>query len=128
MPRLFAAIDVPPQIRARLIELRTDIPGARWVPEHQLHMTIRFIGDADTAQQRDIEALLGAIKAEPFELALSGVGQFPKKREARVLMVEVAPLEKLAVLAAEVEDAVVGAGIAPEAREFSPHITLARLK
>jgi RNA 2',3'-cyclic 3'-phosphodiesterase len=128
MARLFVAIDVPPEVRAQLVGCKRPIAGARWVPEDQIHLTLRFIGDADEAAQRAIEAELAKVRARAFELAIDAVGQFPANRSARVLWAGVKPIEALVSLAKQVEEAVVAAGLEPETRAFSPHVTLARMK
>src|SRR5262249_19820172 len=94
----------------------------------QIHLTLRFIGDADEAMQREIEAALELIEVPAFTLAIRGTGQFPKNRAARVLWAGVDPEAPLVALARKVDEAVVAAGVAPEDRDFSPHVTLARIK
>lgn len=129
--RLFIAVDLPESLRDRLLALQTNIPGATWVKRPALHLTLRFLGDVEQAQIAKLNAALSAIQAEPFPMALSGVGRFPpnERRSARVLWVGIARQPALLRLAASVESAVVGLGFPPDDHdEFSPHITLARLK
>ncbi len=47
MHRLFVAIDLPETIKKRVADIRCELPGAHWVAAEQLHLTLRFIGDAD---------------------------------------------------------------------------------
>jgi 2'-5' RNA ligase len=126
--RLFVAIDVPDIVRAKLASLKTSIDGARWVPAEQIHLTLRFIGDAEAELERSIRGALRGVAAASFEIAVKGVGQFPKDRPARVLWVGVEPEAPLVALASAVEEALHATGLTPEDRPFSPHITLARLK
>lgn len=126
MPRLFVAIDLPGNVREELVGLRKDLPGGRWVAGDQLHLTLRFIGDVEAQQQRDIDAALRHVREEPFSLTLRQVGHFG--RPGRVLWVGMDPSPRLLALQREVEAALVRAGVPPEERPFSPHITLARLK
>ena len=49
MPRLFTALEIPPEIGQSLAMLRGGLPGARWVEPENYHLTLRFIGDVDGA-------------------------------------------------------------------------------
>jgi 2'-5' RNA ligase len=128
MSRLFLAIDLPPAVQAQLAALKTALEGARWVPREQLHLTLRFIGDTDEASEKELRAMLALIEVPAFDMAIFGVGQFPKNRPPHVLWAGARPVEPVTHLAAAIEEAVTGAGVAPEQRPFAPHITLARFK
>ncbi len=128
MHRLFVAIDFPTAIRDRLAGLCRGVPGARWVPPDQLHLTLRFIGEVDGPTFHDVAEALHAVHLPRFELQLEGVGHFPPGGEPRVLWAGIAPSDILARFRKAIERAVVDAGVAPDARRFTPHVTLARLK
>ena len=72
--RLFVGIDLPWEIRERLAGLSTGLPGARWVPTENLHMTLRFIGEVGPNEAEDIDAALLALRGRKFELSVSGIG------------------------------------------------------
>ncbi len=127
MIRLFVAIDLPDPVRQRLAAMSCGLPGARWVREEQLHLTLRFIGEVDGAVFRDIRAALDTVACRPFTLQLDGVGFFPPRGRPRVVWSGVAANSKLVHLRNRIESTLVGCGLAPERRRFSPHITLARL-
>lgn len=128
MYRLFVAVDLPPEIRRSLAALAGNLPGARWVPEEQLHLTLRFIGEVDEGTFHLIRDALGRIEGRSFPLALGRIGHFPTARQPRVVWVGMQHCPLLLALQARVEEAVRQGGIPPEERRFSPHITLARLK
>ena len=128
MHRLFVAIDLPEEIKAALCALRCPISGAKWVSEAQLHLTLRFIGDADDDLLHRITTGLSDIMAAPFSLAMMGVGCFPPKRDPKVLWVGIDKNEALFNLQNAVAKALLQSGLEPEIRPFSPHITIARLK
>jgi 2'-5' RNA ligase len=128
MVRLFVALDLPPEVRARLAALtRENLPGARWVPPENMHLTLRFVGEVDHGQADDIDAALAAISARGFDLTLEGVGAFESGRKVHALWAGVERNPALEHLRAKVESALVRAGCEPERRKFSPHVTLARL-
>jgi len=128
MKRLFVAVDLPPDVRRLVASLREDIPGARWCPEEQLHLTLSFIGDADDVLFGSIREALAGISCPSFRLALTGIGSFPPRRHPRVPRTGLTAPPGLAELKRAVDQALAAAGVEPEEREFSPHITLARLK
>ena len=125
MHRLFVAIRPPEEVRDFLIDTMDDSPALRWVGDDQLHLTLRFIGEVERPVANDIAGALQRIRSPRFELRIRGVGQF-EKRSGGALWAGIEPKEPVSALAAKVERAVQQAGLEPERRAFSPHITLAR--
>lgn len=126
--RLFVAIALPETERQRLTLLGGGVPGARWLPAENLHLTLRFIGETDGHAFHDIAAALQDIDAAAFDLRLAGVGHFGDKRRVRVLWAGVEANDSLRALQQRIEIALVRAGLPPEGRKFHPHVTLARLR
>lgn len=127
MIRLFTAIEIPSAVRTRLSFLQGGVPGARWSPAENLHLTLRFIGEVDEATAGDIDDMLAALRAPAFDLTLKGAGEFGG-RDPHALWVGVAPSETLMRLAAKIESALQRMGLPAETRKYSPHVTLARLR
>jgi 2'-5' RNA ligase len=127
MLRLFTAIEIPEAARVRLTFLQSGVPGARWVPLENLHLTLRFIGEVSEPVAGDIDETLSGVRGKPFELALKGVGEFGG-RDTRALWAGVAANGALTHLAAKIESALQRMGLPAETRKFSPHVTLARLR
>lgn len=128
MLRLFVGLEFPGSIQNRLATLAGGVPGARWTPMENLHLTLRFIGEVDARTGGDIDLALTRIDAPPFTLVLDGVGQFGTGGRSRLIWAGVERNESLNFLQAKVESALVRAGVAVEDRKFAPHVTLARLK
>lgn len=126
--RLFIAIDLPVELKQALAKLRRDLPGARWVPAAQIHLTLAFLGEVEEASAWRLNAELARIHLPPFTLALTGLGCFPHRQRPRVLWVGLAPEAHLTELAVAVQGAILAASLPVEERPFSAHITLARLK
>jgi 2'-5' RNA ligase len=107
------------------------IEGARWVDEENLHLTLRFVGEVERPAADDLAAALDQIAAAPFTLTIDGVGHFDKRNRhgtwPRALWARVPRYGALHELRAKVEHACVVAGLGPELRRFTPHITLARI-
>jgi 2'-5' RNA ligase len=126
--RLFAAIAPPPDIAAGLVRRQTGLPGARWRPEANLHLTLRFFGDIAETLAEDLDSELAAVGGEAFDIVLSGVGSFGEGAELNALWVGVEPSEPLARLARRCETAARRAGLKADTRAFHPHVTLAYLR
>lgn len=130
--RLFTAIDLPRPILETLERLiRSLRPAARirWSPPSNLHITTKFIGDwPDERLEAVKSALAGLAPREPFPVEVRGLGWFPNARAARVFWAGIHAPAALGELAADTEAALEELGIPREARAFSPHLTLARIK
>ncbi|MEX2644420.1 MAG: RNA 2',3'-cyclic phosphodiesterase [Acetobacterales bacterium] len=126
--RLFVAIDLPDDVRDRLATLEAGVPGVRWVPAGNLHLTLRFIGEVDGAMAEELAEALSEVRAPAFGLSLSGVDVFARGRQPHTLWVGVDRNPALQHLREKVESALVRTGLASERRRFSPHVTLGRMK
>ncbi|HKY93995.1 MAG TPA: RNA 2',3'-cyclic phosphodiesterase [Kiloniellales bacterium] len=126
--RLFVALKLPDEIRDRLGDLEQPLPGARWVPPDNFHLTLRFIGEVDGGLAHDIDTALMGIDGRGFELRLAGLGHFGEGQKTRSLYAAVAPTEPLSRLQQKVDQALQRLGLAPEGRKFKPHVTLARFR
>jgi 2'-5' RNA ligase len=127
MIRLFCALELPHGIRDRLISIGGGLPGARWVSEENLHLTLRFIGEVPESSFDDIATSLAAVRAPAFDLAIAGVGHFERGKKPTMLWAAVEANPVLVQLHDSIEAALRRAGIKGEDRRFQPHITLARL-
>lgn len=125
--RLFVALSLPGDVAEGLLQLQGGVPGARWQSREQLHLTLRFIGEADGRQAADIDDALSAISAPGFTMMLHSVGSFGG-REPREIWAGIGPNAALLHLQKKIEIALQRIGLAPDPRKFTPHVTLARLK
>ncbi|MBU6419571.1 MAG: RNA 2',3'-cyclic phosphodiesterase [Proteobacteria bacterium] len=125
--RLFVALDLPWEVKEQLSELSCNLPGARWVPEDNFHLTLRFIGEANRLEAEEIDLALASLRGRGFFFSLSGLGWFEKNGRVNTLYAGVERNEDLARLQAKVGTALHRVGLAPEKRRFTPHVTLARM-
>jgi len=126
MLRLFVGIGFPSELKLRLSLLCSGVDGARWVDPGNFHLTLRFIGETAEDVAADIDEALARLRARRFTLQLSGTGVFGGDKP-RSLWVGVERCPELVALRDKVEQALIGVGLAPEPRKFSPHVTLSRL-
>lgn len=126
--RLFAALSIPDAIGDLLLPLMKDVPGAKWRPRENLHVTLRFFDEVAEPVADEIDSELSAIadRATPFEISLKGAGSFGGA-DPHALYVAVAENAALNKLAADCERAARRAGLGAEKRKFTPHVTLAYL-
>jgi RNA 2',3'-cyclic 3'-phosphodiesterase len=125
--RLFVGLELPWSLKERLASLAGGLPGARWVPTENYHLTLRFIGETPGHQAEEIDHALAGLRARRFLLTFSGVGTFNKGGRTTALWAGVERNPQLDLLRGKIETALQRAGLDPERRRFSPHVTLARL-
>jgi 2'-5' RNA ligase len=126
--RLFIAIELPDDIKLALGRLRMEIPGARWVPEEQMHLTLAFLGEVEETTAEQLTGKLASIQLTGFELRFSRTGCFPNRQRPRVLWVGLEPEQRLIDLVVKIRAAVLSCGLFQEEHPYSPHITMARFK
>jgi 2'-5' RNA ligase len=118
--RLFIAVWLPENVVDALMSLRRkDQLGVRFIPPENWHITLRFLGEANTGEV--IDALDG-VRLPPTEAVL---GPAVDVIDERALMVPVSGLE---ALAAEVAERTRRIGSEPPRKRFVGHLTLARVK
>ncbi|MFZ5645424.1 MAG: RNA 2',3'-cyclic phosphodiesterase [Bacillota bacterium] len=133
--RLFWAVNLPADLKSRLFgivsRLKAAGADAKWVEEGNLHVTVKFLGEADPALiPRITEAVKGSlIGFDKFRLDMKEMGFFPGVARPRVLWAgfggEITALKNTA---RAVDDSMGDLGFPREGRVFTPHITLARIK
>ena len=138
--RLFVGIAIDSAVAAAASTLSDELrrraarlaPPARitWIPPERLHLTVRFIGEADEDQVTSVKETMAAPIAIPaFELSLGGVGAFPRSGKPQVVWAGIERgFDSLHAIEREVTRRLHQIGIPPEKRPFSAHLTLARVR
>lgn len=128
MLRLFAALAIPEPVIDRIMPLMKGVPGAKWRPRENLHLTLRFFGDVAEPVADEIDVALdeAARSAAPFEVQLKAAGSFGGA-DPHALWLGVAESEPLRRLAQACERAARRSGLKPESQKFTPHVTIAYL-
>jgi len=127
MPRLFTAIEIPRQIGERLSLMRGGLSGARWIDPENYHLTLRFIGDVDMVAAEAAAEALARVRRQALTIRFAGLGPLGTKKQHAVVAL-VAEDKPLMELQAEQERVLQRAGLPHEARRYTPHVTLARLR
>jgi 2'-5' RNA ligase len=102
-----------------------------WVAPENFHVTLKFLGAVDEARVPSIVTRLQTLAAEgsAFAMEIRGLGAFPSATRARVLWAGITEGgDRLGELAAVVDQALARLGFPPETRDFSPHVTMGRVR
>jgi 2'-5' RNA ligase len=128
MSRLFTALIPPPTVRTELAEVARPLPGVRWIAAENIHLTLRFIGEADDDHTERFAAALERVRVEPFILPVGGVGLFPSRGPAKVLWAGVGNGHtRLYQLRKQVDEALLAVDPSLAVPGFHAHFTLGRI-
>jgi 2'-5' RNA ligase len=121
-----AVIEEIAKVRTLLQEPKGDI---RWTRIEGLHLTLKFLGNIERSQVEMILAVLQDIAQQhsPLRIVAQGLGTFPNLRRPRVLWVGLQG-ERINKLSEAIESALLPLKFPPEEREFTPHLTLGRIR
>lgn len=133
--RTFVAVEISSEMRLRagqLIDrLSSTAAKVRWVEPHNLHFTLKFLGDVDLLDIPQLcEAVTGAVaELPPFEIEALGAGAFPDLHNPRTVWLGVGRgTEAMVELHDAVERALTTLGFRREQRRYRPHVTLGRVR
>lgn len=130
--RAFVAVEVEggDALRRIIDELRGYGKALKPVSPDQVHITLKFLGQMDEDLIPQLEAMMReAVQGTaPFTLRLVGLGVFPNPRRPRVIWAGMEGAEPLGRMAAALEEGCEPLGFRKEKRQFSPHLTLARVR
>jgi 2'-5' RNA ligase len=124
--RLFFALWPDDQTRQALFHWQThNLPGdVRWQHRADLHMTLHFLGQVDPERLGGLRALGEAAADGRFSVVLDEIGHW---RKPQVLWAAPSSVPgELPQLHARLGSGLVALGLPVEARDFRPHVTLAR--
>jgi 2'-5' RNA ligase len=134
--RLFVAIDINNDVRAAVAKLQQELKsrmknrdGLKWVNPELMHLTLKFLGEADEGRIGEINDAVEIACADKkaFEFSLSMVGTFGRPVKVLWLGSENQSAE-LVKLAGDIEQALEELGFEKEQRPFGAHLTLARVR
>lgn len=133
--RAFIAIELPQEIQFHLGEIQQQIIDrrihcVRWVSPRNIHLTLQFLGDTPAAKLGALGQELQSVIAaqESFSIQIQGLGAFPNPRRPRVIWVGLQAPSDLATLQKLIEKTVQKTGLIIDNRDFSPHLTIGRVK
>jgi RNA 2',3'-cyclic 3'-phosphodiesterase len=130
--RLFAAVEISQDakraVASAVAPWHEAFPKARWAPQDNWHVTLKFLGGTWPRLRGWVEERLraAATDVDPFEVALDGLGAFPSAGRARVIWAGVSDTTgRFAALAASIDESL-ASEFRVETRPWHPHLTVAR--
>src|SRR5680860_205184 len=96
---IFFGLEIPDQIKTRLLKLRAEVSGAKCQSVEQMHITLLFLGDVEEERLSAVCEAARHIPLTPFELSVTGLGCFGQPRAPpRNLWAGVQPVAPVASL------------------------------
>ncbi|WP_435348095.1 RNA 2',3'-cyclic phosphodiesterase [Haloarchaeobius sp. HRN-SO-5] len=134
--RLFVSIDLPPSLTDDVAALQgrfDDATGLDPTDPGSVHVTLKFLGEVSEARLAALsEAVTAGVERAdvgPFDATFGGLGVFPSLDYINVLWLGVRDgAEKMTALHEGIEAETTAIGFSPEDHEFTPHVTLARMR
>ena len=125
-------VDVQETIQRAIQPLRRTLGAGlvRWVPAHNVHLTLKFLGDVATPNLEMIQRTMaaGASGFKAFDGTVEGFGAFPNLHRPSVLWIGFKAPPTLGVLQRELDLATERLGYRSDERGYSPHLTVGRVR
>ena len=129
--RVFIAIDVEETVARQIKPLIAELSGMKFtrpVSDRQLHFTLMFFEDLSDKEISFMKSVMTAINKDRFTINVESVGFFSHRNDPQVVYIGIERSTDLQYLHGMLKEGAKRAGIRVDDREFSPHITLARVK
>jgi len=139
--RVFLAINLPESIKNKLVEYQENITRdfsgrcpVRWTKKENLHITLVFLGSVSNDGLLEVLRIAKEVteRNSAFSITLNRVCYGPPKQmPPRMVWVDGKKSQEFATLKDDLEKTLAGEkriNFSTDARAFSPHITLGRIK
>jgi RNA 2',3'-cyclic 3'-phosphodiesterase len=132
--RSFIAINIPDEIKSEIGEIIHAMMkyggDIKWVSALNLHITLKFLGTVEETALPEIQnSLRSAVSSYlPFCIKIYGTGVFPNRKYPRVIWTGIEDSVSLKNLKRDIENAMTVHGYQKEDKDFSPHLTLGRVR
>jgi len=133
--RTFISVTLPKKIVSVSDMLKTTVivkkENVKWVNAGNIHLTLKFLGHTPVEAADEINKVLEkvVVNYSGMELAIIGTGCFPNIERPRVLWVGIdGETNELQQFVTDLDKNLEKLGFPIEGNEFTPHITLARVK
>ncbi len=128
--RAFIAIDLPEHLKAEIFKKAENLFGKKLffgniTDKNNFHLTLRFLGDVSSDKAEEITKKLGGIKLKKFSCSTGKIGFFDDESHVKVIWIELVSDEFKKI---DSEISKTFAEFPSDYEEFSPHVTMARVK
>jgi 2'-5' RNA ligase len=132
--RSFVAFDMDSEsVLKRLTAVQALLVGTgadlKVVEPKNIHITLRFLGNVTAGTVEKIFEGMTRVQFVPFDVKVCGVGAFPDLSYPRVVWAGITEgADSLRGIFTQLEPSLRSLGFAPDAKGFSPHLTIARVR
>ncbi len=131
--RLFIAIEPPHELKTELgyiVDQLATVHGLKPVKRDQLHITLAFLGDTDTARITSLKKIINKVArlTYPLKITPKPLSLFLNLADFRGIWLPVEMASELSNLANILRAELINSGLHPDPKPFNAHITLARAK
>lgn len=133
--RCFIALTIPVDIQKRLADIQSILKQndaqARWVKTENIHITLRFLGDRDPQQIREIIKALSQIFIQKpnLRIKIDSLNAFPDVQHPKILWAGISEgADETVRIYDAINDSLEKLGIPKDQECALPHLTLARCK
>lgn len=133
--RTFIAIELPQEFTSQIDQLQNNLRKTNvdvsWVKPQNVHITLKFLGEVKEDKIEEVHQAveIAVVGIKIFPVSLQGLGGFPNLKRPRVIWIGVEKgKEILAQLGPKLEEEFFKIGFAKENRDFTPHLTIGRVK
>lgn len=127
MIRAFTSIAFSEYTEDNLTEITEDFTLINWIPRHNYHLTLSFIGDINVYQFRQIRQQLQAVVFASFKLEVKGLKIVERTDGSAMIWANVLKNKKLITLQKESDSIIRLIGSRKQGKIYKPHITLSRI-
>ena len=130
--RTFISIEFPENIKKEIFKSFESLKNSRvafgnFVKKENIHLTLKFLGNLSEDKIKEVENKLSEIEFSGFDATTGEIGFFPSEKYIRIIWVDLIS-NKIKQLKKIIDDKLHEIGINHDNREFSSHITIARIK
>ena len=130
--RCFVAIELPEDVRKEIHRISDKLKTSKlvngsFVNKKNLHLTLKFIGELSEEQIELVKKNLSEIILAKFNCSTGKTGTFPSEDYVKVVWLELIA-DGIMHLKGLVDNKLNATGIKTDDKEFSSHITFARIR
>lgn len=134
--RIFLALNLPEEIKKKLVEYQEKWPGlpVRWTRKENLHITLIFLGYLSDQELSELCRICQEVASRNFSFTVNLkkiIYAPPKKMPPRMIWIAGEKSKEFIQLREDLEKSLFTSNkisFSPEERDFSPHITLGRIR
>ncbi len=134
--RTFVSLSLNEAVKGKLALIQQEVIkelseyAVKWENFKKFHLTLRYLGDLNTTEVKDLMKELGKIKIDFDNIVYfsDSIGFFPDTKYPNVVFIDLAEKGNGSLkLVDEIDKVISGFGITPD-KKFVPHVTLGRFK